>query len=441
MAPSSEGFAPLPSGGHKYGEDAVGLRISIFCSEGFDPSLEGIITSFDHETGKHGILFDTGVALDIDISKERVMIEQLPVKESLADDDLSDVLPPAQPHAETHKFPSELYRHSYELRAERRSIEKRNNPYPAALNAPHYHRGSSGRQGSIGSYSDVQGRVRNSSMSSNPELRRDGYPFNKYWSGDSSPDNYADTESNLSRSSFADQKKMRQEEIIGLRIAIYNSDESGPTVAKLEGLVMSYDDNTGLHGILFDSGIELDVDLREERVKLSRCRDKLPPVPALHDEEIEEEKRTMTDSLRQWIVERTNDITRETAYRYAVALYHHNIPSIPKLVKKIKKDAGFLARIGFDDDDTEEIFIALRSEYPDLPIYSPTTTRESASSYGSIPLHAATRSSTLQQLFQALHAQQVIASPDAHAASKSSGTNVLATAVAAITGEDPIPIA
>lgn len=54
------------------GEDAVGLRISIFCSEGFDPSLEGIITSFDHETGHHGILFDTGVQLDIDISKERV---------------------------------------------------------------------------------------------------------------------------------------------------------------------------------------------------------------------------------------------------------------------------------------------------------------------------------------------------------------------------------
>lgn len=57
---------------HQSGEDAVGLRISIFCSEGFDPSLEGIITSFDHETGHHGILFDTGVQLDIDISKERV---------------------------------------------------------------------------------------------------------------------------------------------------------------------------------------------------------------------------------------------------------------------------------------------------------------------------------------------------------------------------------
>ena len=62
----------LPGIQHPHGEDAVGLRISIFCSEGFDPSLEGIITSFDHETGHHGILFDTGVQLDIDIAKERV---------------------------------------------------------------------------------------------------------------------------------------------------------------------------------------------------------------------------------------------------------------------------------------------------------------------------------------------------------------------------------
>lgn len=443
----SEDFEPLPErGGHhtKYGEDSVGLRISIFCSEGFDPSLEGIITSFDHETGKHGILFDTGVALDIDISKERVMIEQLPLKDRDLDDDLSDILPAAEPpHAESHKFPSELYRHSLELRAERRSIEQRNNPYPVSLGAPHYHRSSShSRQGSFSSYTDGQGRTRNLSMGSNPDLRRDGYPFNRFWSGDSSPENYADTESNLSRSSFADQKKMRQEEIIGLRITIYNSDESSSSAAKLEGVVMSYDDNTGLHGILFDSGVELDVDLREERVKLSRSREnKLPPAPSVPDAEIEEEKRIKTDALRQWIVEHTTDITRETAFRYAAALYQHNVPSIPKLVKKITKDVAFLSRIGFDDDDTEEIFNALRVEYPSLPAFSPTTTSESAaSSYGSIPLHAATSSSTtLQHLFHALHAQRVIDSPDADAASKREGANVLASAVAAVTGADPIP--
>jgi len=58
----------------KLGEEAVGLRISIFCADGFDPSLEGVITSYDHETGMHGITFDTGESHEIDISRERVMM-------------------------------------------------------------------------------------------------------------------------------------------------------------------------------------------------------------------------------------------------------------------------------------------------------------------------------------------------------------------------------
>jgi len=56
------------------GEDLVGLRISVFCSEGFDPSADGTICSFDTETGMHGVLFDNGVTVEIDIAKERVSI-------------------------------------------------------------------------------------------------------------------------------------------------------------------------------------------------------------------------------------------------------------------------------------------------------------------------------------------------------------------------------
>jgi len=228
----SDGFEPygdpMPHG--RIGEDAVGLRISIFCSEGFDPSLEGIITSYDHETGKHGILFDTGVQLDIDISKERVMLEQPPLKESLADDNSSDVVPI---RSERHHFPKELYRHSLELRAEQQQqimMMERNSRHA--------------RQGSFGDGVPIGGRSRGVSTSSNPE-RRDsnnrgggmGMQYNSM-SGDASPEFYADTESNWSRSSLAERR--RREEIIGLRITIFHTDSN----KSLEGMVVSYDDST-----------------------------------------------------------------------------------------------------------------------------------------------------------------------------------------------------
>ena len=237
----SDGFEPLEMHGHgsRAGEDAVGLRISIFCSEGFDPSLEGIITSFDHETGKHGILFDSGVQLDIDISKERVMLEQPPMREIIPDDNSSDVSAPVPVRSDRkHHFPRDVYRHSLELRAEQQIMMDRNS------------RGgvSPSRQGSFGPYGDVGSRVRGYSNTSNPDLvRRDSNNRNMYMyqsaSADSSPENYADTESNWSRSSMAERR--RREEIIGLRITIFHTDEVSSIANKLEGLVMSYDDNTG----------------------------------------------------------------------------------------------------------------------------------------------------------------------------------------------------
>lgn len=245
---SSTGGSFVPYNGshalHRAGEDAVGLRISIFCSEGFDPSLEGIITSYDHETGQHGILFDTGVQLDIDISKERVMLEQPPHKERPIDDNLSDILPEVAPlKPEHHHYPEEVYRHSRESRQDQLKL------------GPGYgsrYSGSSSRQrqGSFNAFPEQHSRGRGYSNISNPELmRRDSR--NNAWPGEASPEVLVDTESNWSRSSYADQNRRRREEIIGLRVIIFHVDENTNMNSKLEGMVVSYDDHTGYVKISF----------------------------------------------------------------------------------------------------------------------------------------------------------------------------------------------
>ena len=83
---------------------------------------------------------------------------------------------------------------------------------------------------------------------------------------------------------------------------------------------------------------------------------------------------------------------------------------------------------------------ALRVEYPSVPVYSPTSTTVSSATNSS---HASTEAlrqfaassngsrTTLQHLFQALHAQKLDQDQD--------GTKFLANAVAAVTGKDPIP--
>lgn len=193
-----------------------------------------------------------------------------------------------------------------------------------------------------------------------------------------------------------------------------------------------------LHGVLFDSGVELDVDLHEERIKLSRNRRSSLDVLAgmvAPNAEIEEDKKKKTDVLRQWIVENACDITLEAACRYALALYHHNIPSCAKLAKKLTLCPLFLVEIGIDEVDSEEIMNTLRKEYPSVPLYSPTTTTTSSISSPTSP-----HTTTLQSLFTALHAQQTIESPNAAGAGNAhEGGKILASAVAALTGKDPIP--
>ena len=73
-----------------------------------------------------------------------------------------------------------------------------------------------------------------------------------------------ETESNWSR---------RCEEVLGLRVGIYST--NGKAHSRLDGLIVSYDESTGCHGILFDSGIELDIDLSEEQVSsINKERDR-----------------------------------------------------------------------------------------------------------------------------------------------------------------------
>ena len=210
---------------------------------------------------------------------------------------------------------------------------------------------------------------------------------------------------------------------------------------------------------MFDSGVELDIDIHEERIKLSRNREKtqsISPSPSqLPISEIEEEKSQTTAALRQWIMAHTKDITLQAACKYAATLYHYNIPSISKLAKKLVKDPSFLQQIGFDEDDLEEVMQALREEHPNVPVYTPHSflpqhsfSSSSSSSPSLLPLSsskpqssstpsdtnllrqfAANRngSTTLQHLFQALNEHKV------------DDDQKLASAIAALTGADPIP--
>ena len=185
------------------------------------------------------------------------------------------------------------------------------------------------------------------------------------------------------------------------------------------------------HGVLFDSGVQLDVDLCEERIKLSRNRStsaglimSLPAAGGAVLPEIEEEKRLVTSKLRQWIVDSTSDITSQAAQAYATQLYDHNIPSLPKLLKKLHKDPGLLYQLGgFDEDDLEEIMAALRKEDPALPPV-PSVLHQAASS----------EATSLSHLFAVMKAQ------GAHSESEGpDGGRVLSNVVAALTGQDPIP--
>ena len=198
--------------------------------------------------------------------------------------------------------------------------------------------------------------------------------------------------------------------------------------------------------------MELDIDIHEERIKLSRNREKTPTISPstsqLPMSEIEEEKTQTTAALRQWIMAHTKDITLQAACKYAATLYHYNIPSINKLAKKLVKDPSFLQQIGFDEDDLEEVMQALRVEHPNVPAYTPHAFLPNSSSSLLLPSSsskpqststpsdtnllrqfAANRngSTTLQHLFQAFNEHKV------------DDDQKLASAVAALTGADPIP--
>lgn len=144
------------------------------------------------------------------------MLERPPLNERT--DDLSDDVLPLPPSP--HHFPHDLYRHSQDLKAEHQLMM------------------------------DRMPRRSTGSFSGYPMLSRDRGLSNSSnsYSRDSSADLYGDAEAQF-RSSFSSfsglQRARRREEIIGLRITIYNNEPAESSGQHtLEGVVVSFDDIT-----------------------------------------------------------------------------------------------------------------------------------------------------------------------------------------------------
>jgi len=78
-----------------------------------------------------------------------------------------------------------------------------------------------------------------------------------------------------------------------------------------------------------------------------------------------EEKKKAVAALRSWMSTHLHDVTPEAAKKYAKALHGAGAITIEKLVKKIKKEEGFLfsSKVGMDTDDARELMVALSREF------------------------------------------------------------------------------
>jgi hypothetical protein len=78
-----------------------------------------------------------------------------------------------------------------------------------------------------------------------------------------------------------------------------------------------------------------------------------------------EEKKKAVAALRTWMSTHLHDVTPEAAKKYAKALHGAGAITIEKLVKKIKKEEGFLfsSKVSMDTDDARELMVALTREF------------------------------------------------------------------------------
>ena len=166
------------------------------------------------------------------------MLERLPIKDLIDDagslGSLDEPLPPSMPdQPRHHHFPTDLYRHSQELKAEqfaRYTLDGRM-PRPGGSftsGGPMYNARARGLSNSSNSYS--HSRDSNADLFSEVDVL---YRNSNSFTGTSN--------------SFTGggPRARRREEIIGLRITIYNNAQPEAAGSQtLEGIIVSYDDIT-----------------------------------------------------------------------------------------------------------------------------------------------------------------------------------------------------
>ena len=195
------------------GDDIIGSRLMIE-SEGVEP-MEGTVIRYNPDTGEHDVLLDSGVTVTLDLNEEEVLMDE-----------------GEQYEEEEYDYEEEDNRHHHQSRGHRAN----NNRHSNHRNGPGKSRGYN-----IAAYEedDEDDNRSVNSLGSRGSAIRENYMY--------------------------EQKKVRRgEEIIGFTVCIFNTED--PSAAPLEGVVTCFDPRTSCHGIKFDTGLELDIDLAEENV-------------------------------------------------------------------------------------------------------------------------------------------------------------------------------
>ena len=213
------------------GDDIIGSRLMIE-SEGVEP-MGGTVVRYNPATGEHDVLLDSGLTVTLDLNEEEVMVDDGSV---FGGDEVSDY---GSQDEEEEEEEEEQY---YEPPPPRRSTKK----------SPSKQRSHGNRNYHIASYSDDDD---NKSVASTGSAIRENHLYQK-------------------------KKVRRGGEIVGFNVCIFNNDD--PDVAPLEGVITSYDPHTACHGVAFDTGLELDIDLAEENVSLTFGDDVPDSMLALH---------------------------------------------------------------------------------------------------------------------------------------------------------------
>jgi len=188
------------------GDDIIGSRLMIE-SEGVEP-MGGTVVRYNPSTGEHDVLLDSGLTVTLDLNEEEVMVDDGSV------------------FGDGSQYGSEEEEEEYYQPPPPRRSSKKQGSAKKSHNR-NYH---------IASYSDDEDAK---SVGSTGSAIRENYMYQK-------------------------KKVRRGGEIVGFNCCIFNSED--PHAAPLEGVVTRYDPHTACHGILFDTGLELDIDLADENV-------------------------------------------------------------------------------------------------------------------------------------------------------------------------------